>query len=281
LNLKHLYPRYIVAAALGSAPFFTAPAGAEADGAPSAPAASSEKILFQDPMTGDWEKNWFLDGKKSELETSEKGLHFTATTIPGIWEQRKESQEKRELFDSMHAVLWTKQEFEGEVWVSFEMTRTSESFTALLYLLAQGVGWGPYAPDISEWNELRDPPTMNLYYDGMNLTGLTFREEVRLRRYPWHDEKKNELTDNLIGDKIDYDKLPVGKTYRVDVELRQNTMRFRIEEVGNPDNVVDKTYDRVSDLDPRRPTPSTRGRIGLRHMTGTSIIYHNFEVRQL
>jgi len=41
--------------------------------------------------------------------------------------------------------------------------------------------------DITEWNELREIPSMPLYYRNMNLTGVTFREQVRLRRYPWKD----------------------------------------------------------------------------------------------
>lgn len=242
---------------------------------------NSDSVLFEDPMTGDWRDNWFLDGEKAELEHNEDGLHFTATTLPGIWAQRKESPEKRELFDSMHAVLWTQQEFEGEIGVSFEMTRTSGGFTFLLYLLAQGVGTPPYAEDITEWNELRNIPRMNLYFQKMNLTGVTFRDQIRLRRYPWMDAEGNSFDDNLIGEKIDYDQIPVGNTYKVDVELRTETLRIRLEEVGNPENVLDRTFNRIDDLDPRRPAPSTRGRIGLRHMTGTSVRYRNFRVRRL
>jgi hypothetical protein len=243
--------------------------------------ASSDPILFEDPMTGDWRENWFLDGPKAEIENSEQGMHFTATTIPGIWQTRTESPEMRELFDSMHSVLWTKEEFEGEIGVSYEITRTTEGFTFLLYLLAQGVGWGPYAEDITEWNEMREISKMSRYFHNMNLTCVTFRDQIRIRRYPWMDENEEEFTDNLIGEMIDYDRLPIGQTYKVDVELRDATIRVRIEEVGNPDNVIDITYDRLVDLDPRRPAPSTRGRIGLRHMTGTSVIYRNFQVRQL
>lgn len=242
---------------------------------------ASDQILFEDPMTGDWQRNWFLDGSKAELTNSEDGLHFSASTIPGIWQTRNESEEQRRLFDSFHAVLWTQKEFEGEIGVSFEMSRTSEGFTFLLYMLAQGVEWGPYARDITEWNELREIPNMALYYRCMNLTGVTFRNQIRLRRYPWMSEDGERFDDNLIGEMIDYDQIPVGNTYKVDVELRDTTLRIRLEEVGNPDNVLDKTFDRISDLDPRRPTPSTRGRIGLRHMTGTSVIYRNFQVRQL
>lgn len=135
--------------------------------------------------------------------------------------------------------------------------------------------------DITEWNELREIPSMPLYYRNMNLTGVTFREQVRLRRYPWKDADGVDYEDNLIGEMLDYDRIPVGNAYKVDVELRTQTLRIRIEEVGNPGNVIDKTFDRIADLDPRRPTPSTRGRIGLRHMTGTSVIYRNFQVRRL
>lgn len=243
---------------------------------PSAPA-----ILFEDPMTGNWRDNWFLDGKKGTLTQDENGLHIQADTEPDMWERRRESPEMRELFDSYHMVLWTQQEFEGEIGVSYEMTRTSEGFTFLLYLLAQGVGWGDFSEDISEWSDARDISKMNLYFGGMNLTCVTFRDQIRLRRYPWMDEAGENFSDNLIGEMLDYDQLPVGNTYRVDVELRTETLRIRLEEVGNPENVLDRTFTRIDDLDPRRPAPSTRGRIGLRHMIGTGVRYRNFQVRRL
>ena len=246
--------------------------------------AESAKILFEDPMTGDWQDNWFLDGEKATLTQDENGLHFEAGSEPNVQERRNESPEMRELYDSYHAVLWTKEEFEGEIGVSFEMSRTTRGFTFLLYMLAQGVGWGPYAEDITEWNDLRTIPSMDLYHDGMNLTCVTFRWQIRLRRYPWVDEAGNRLRDTRIGEFIEhpeYDWIPPENTYKVDVELRTETIRIRIEEVGNPENVLDRTFNRVDDLDPRRPAPSTRGRIGLRHMFNTGVQYRNFQVRQL
>jgi len=245
------------------------------------PSQNPSTILFEDPMTGDWRDNWFLDGEKALLEQDEKGLHFVATTIPGIWQKRAESPEQRDLFDSLHAVLWSKEEFEGEIAVSFEMSRTSEGFTFLLYMLAQGIGTPPYAEDITEWNDLRKVSRMNLYFGKMNLTCVTFRDQIRLRRYPWMDAKELDYTDNLIGEMMDYDRLPVGNNYKVDVELRSETLRIRIKEIGNPENVLDRTFSRIDDIDPRRPAPSTRGRIGLRHMTGTSVRYRNIQIRQL
>ncbi|MCC5843535.1 MAG: hypothetical protein JJU05_04715 [Verrucomicrobia bacterium] len=249
---------------------------------PSAPEPGD--ILFEDSMTGDWRDQWFLDGEKAILTQDENGLHFQADGEENMFERRRESPEMRELFDSYHAVLWTQQEFEGEIGLSFEMTRTSPGFTFLIYMLAQGVGWGPYAEDITEWNDLRTIPRMDLYHDGMNLTCVTFRWQIRLRRYPWVDEEGNRLNDNLIGEFIthpEYDYIPPENSYKVDIELRTETLRIRIEEIGNPDNVLDRTFNRVDDLDPRRPAPSTRGRIGIRHMINTGVRYRNVQVRQL
>jgi len=248
------------------------------------PSSKPENILFEDSMTGDWRENWFLDGEKATITQDESGLHFEAGSEPDLAPRRNESPELRELYDSYHAVLWTQEEFEGEVGISFEMSRTTRGFTFLIYMLAQGVGWGPYAEDITEWNELRTIPSMNLYHDFMNLTCVTFRWQIRFRRYPWRDEEGNQLRDTRFGEFIrnpEYDYIPPENSYKVDIELRTETLRIRLEEIGNPDNVVDRTFNRVEGLDPRRPAPSTRGRIGIRHMFNTGVRYKNFQVRQL
>lgn len=122
---------------------------------------------------------------------------------------------------------------------------------------------------------------MDLYFGKMNLTGVTFRDQIRLRQYPWMDAEGRQYTDNLIGEMLDYDRIPVGKSYRVDLELRSESLRIRLEEIGNPENVLDRTFSRTDGLDTRRPAHSTRGRIGIRHMTGTEVIYRNFQVRRL
>jgi hypothetical protein len=277
-------PALLLAGALLACAACATPGGdgaAVSTGADADQSAADETILFEDSMTGDWRENWFIDGEKALLENSGDGLEFTADTVEGIWEMRNESKKKRRLFDSLHAVLWTKEVFEGEVAISYELTRKSEGGTFLLYMLAQGIGERPYVEDIREWQDLRDIPVMSLYFDKMNLTGITFRNQLRLRRYPWSGDDGERYSDLKIGEFIDYDQFPTGKTYRVNVELRHETLSLRIEEVGNPQNVVDRTYSRIEGLDPRRPAPSTKGRIGLRHMTGCSVVYKNFQVRPL
>lgn len=235
----------------------------------------SDSVLFQDSMTTDWKEHWFLDGERAILENQEDGLHFTATP------SKVDKNEDRETFDAHHAVLWTKREFEGDISIRYEITRTSPGFTSLLYIHAQGLGSPPYLEDIFEWRELRTTASMNLYFTHMNLTCLTFREQIRPRRYPWSDADGNQYEDRLIGSMIDYDQLPVGNSYVVQIEWRRASLSLRVEEIGNPDNFVERTMDLTEGLDPRRPPQSDRGRIGLRQMGGTGFVYRNFEVRKL
>mgnify|MGYP001282528282 CR=1 FL=1 len=70
---------------------------------------TTSRMLFSDPMTGDWREHWFLDGKKATLENRDGGLLFTATP------SNVDKNVDRTTFDAHHAILWTKQEFEGDI----------------------------------------------------------------------------------------------------------------------------------------------------------------------
>ena len=91
-------------------------------------------ILFEDSMLDDWQEKWFLDGQKATLEHRNEGLYFSGGTIT-----KSEDPEK---YHAHHAVLWTKQVFEGDLLISYEMTRidTSDYGNTLLYIQAQGIG---------------------------------------------------------------------------------------------------------------------------------------------
>lgn len=245
----------------------TGRAPAQADGSP--------EILFSDPMTVDWREHWFLDGERAILENKEDGLHYTATP------SNVNKNEARELFDAHHAVIWTKQEFAGDIAIRYEFTRVSPGFTSLLYIHARGIGTPPYEEDIHAWRHLRTTSAMNLYFTHMNLTCFTFREQIRPRRYPWVDAGGKDYEDRLIGEMLDYDKIPVGQSYTVEVEWRRESLTLRLTEIGNPANVLERAFDTTEGVDSRRPPLSDRGRIGLRHMGGTAFIYRNFEVRSL
>jgi hypothetical protein len=78
------YLRAIVATCLAGTLLFSLSCRALEQAAEEKPVVGSTEILFEDSMTEDWQKQWFLDGEKADLRHSEDGLHFTATTLPGI-----------------------------------------------------------------------------------------------------------------------------------------------------------------------------------------------------
>ena len=61
------------------------------------PQAKGGKMLFEDPMTGNWQEKWFLDGKKATLEHRDGGLCFF--TPPSNVDKNKD----RATFDAHHA----------------------------------------------------------------------------------------------------------------------------------------------------------------------------------
>jgi len=77
--------------------------------------------------------------------------------------------------DAHHVVLWTKQEFEGDLKTEYDYTRTDEApnCVTILYIEATGSGEEPYAKDITKWNELRKVPAMTTYFRNKNLPIIT------------------------------------------------------------------------------------------------------------
>lgn len=65
------------------------------------------KVLFEDPMIENWRENWFLDGQRATLEHRDGGLAF-------LTDYTVNKRVDRAGFDAQHAVLWTRQEFQGD-----------------------------------------------------------------------------------------------------------------------------------------------------------------------
>lgn len=99
--------------------------------------------VVSDPGTGDWRKQWFLDGEVGTVTNSPEGMTLTA------------GPEFKN--DAHHLVLWTKREFEGDLKIEYDYTRTDEApnCVTILYIQATGSGDAPYAKDITKWNGLR------------------------------------------------------------------------------------------------------------------------------
>ncbi|WP_162418500.1 pectate lyase family protein [Cyclobacterium roseum] len=233
------------------------------------------QILFEDPMTGDWQENWFLDGKHASLRNSADGLFFAGGTVT----KNDDSLE----YHAHHAVLWTKKEFEGDINISYEMRRIDDSDygTTLLYIQAQGIGIPPYLEDISTWNHLREIPDMGIYFTYMDLLSLSFRENLRSKRYPWRDEHLNWYPGRgLIEPMVDYGKILPGKTYLVQVEKRAASLRLRLVEKESGHCMIDHTWNTDAIAAGIEPRQIQKGRIGLRHMATRQFVYRDFKVEQ-
>jgi hypothetical protein len=236
---------------------------------------AAARVLFEDPMTGDWRENWFLDGKEATLRNGADGLYFAGGTITKAMDAVK--------YHAHHAVLWTKQEFAGDIRISFEMTRKDDGDGAtLLYIQARGVGRPPYAKDIREWSSLREIPAMPEYFNHMDLLSISLREDLRLRRYPWNDKEGNAYPENgLVEPKVDWPRMAPGDSYFVVVEKRNPLLTLRMYGKDREKPAVDHTWDMTKACEGRDPQWINEGRIGLRHMATRQLVYKNFRVAQL
>jgi len=222
---------------------------------------------FSDSCTGDWQEQWFLDGKKATVENTPEGMIYTA----GPTNKDNDS----------HAVLWTKKEFEGNIKIEFDYMRLDDVFcnVNLLYILATGIGEGPYDKDISKWSELRESPAMRIYLRHMNLYHISYaaiREKnppdqqhyVRARYYPVTLVKKRHGTD-YEPDYWNPGVFLTGKEYHVTAIKTEKYLFMHVTGDGK---------ERLFSWDHTRFPLITEGRVGIRHMAMRSSRYANVEM---
>ncbi len=120
------------------------------------------KEVFHDPCTGDWKKNWTLDGLKARVSNSGKGMEFFAGP------DRKS--------DPSHAVMWTRESFSGDLRLDYEYTKLDDAVDAvtILYVQATGSGAEGFGKDISKWAKERQVPSMRTYFNHMNLLHVSY-----------------------------------------------------------------------------------------------------------
>lgn len=229
--------------------------------------SSDWSLRLEDPCTGNWQSNWFLDGQIANVENSDKGMNFSAGPI------------NRD--DAHHAVLWTKESFEGDVKIEYNYTRTDSRIVNvnILYIQASGIGEEPYDTDISKWSDLRKVPTMSIYYNYMSALHISYAafkmvnddpddDYIRIRKYP--------VTEEITFD--DMEILPAfyktglflpGIEYKITVIKTGDRLFFHVKGEG-----IEKLYSwLLEDAD-----PINEGRIGLRHMYTRSVNYRDFKV---
>lgn len=224
------------------------------------------KVVLSDDCTGDWQENWFLDGKVATVENTATGMVFSA----GPEEQNH----------AHHGVLWTKESFAGDIKIEYDYTRMDSvnKWVNILYIQATGVGTEPYAQDIFEWADSRSEPWMKYYFNNMNLLHISYSaygmvdgiapddDYIRCRRYP----KTGKFNDMEIKpDSFKTGLFHPGKTYHITAIKKGSSLTFQIEGDG-----LAKTFSWQSD----RIESIHEGRIGLRHMFTRSARYGNFVV---
>ncbi len=227
---------------------------------------SAWSLAFDDSCTGNWEDNWFLDGKIARVENSEDGMNFIAGP-----EYKNNAH---------HGVLWTKQSFAGDVMLEFEYTRSEAELrnVNIFYIQASGIGEGVYDKDISKWSHLREVPHFSTYCRYMEPIHISFagypmvntdpkRDYLRVRKYPEQGVTFHEMeveptyyNTNLFLPYI---------TYKVIIIKTDDELYMSVVGGGR-----DACY-RWNLSDKRKVE---EGRMGMRHMNTRSAYYKNFKV---
>jgi hypothetical protein len=225
---------------------------------------SNWQTVFSDSCTGDWTEQWFLDGEVGTVTTGSDGMELTA------------GPEFKN--DAHHMVLWTKENFAGDVKIEYDYTRLDNETNCvnILYIQATGSGEEPYVKDITEWNELRKVPAMRMYFDHMQTYHISYAafpndedatSYIRARRYMPN-------ATGLKGSDLEPDYFPeglfeTGVPHKITVIKKERDIFMKIE------NAEQTLYCHMSN--PELPA-ITAGRIGLRHMFTRSSRYKNIRI---
>lgn len=218
-------------------------------------------IKFEDSCTDDWQSNWFLDGLRAEVKNTNKGMLFVAGPV--------------ENDHSCHAVLWTKDSFEGDVKIEYDYTRidTRKSQVNILYI--QATGKEPHKKDIFKWKDERGIPYMKTYFDHMNCLHISYAafgndgEYIRARKYPRPHNEDFNISTEIPEASFTTGLFIPGITYKITVVKTKNKLFFHVK---------NKEDNKLYSWDLNEAHRVTEGRIGLRHMFTRSSMYKNFKV---
>lgn len=230
------------------------------------------ELLFEDDGTGNWQDLWMMDGMQSKVINTPDGMELIAG--PHAYN------------DSSHTVLWTKQEFEGDILIQYDYTRTdtAKRFVNILYFHATGSGDAEHPADIALWAESRKVPSMRTYFNHMNTYHVSYaafgpevqegyEDYVRMRRYI-PDGTGLEGTD-IEGDIFKTGLFKPNVTYQIQIAKYGNLVQMMVQNKSDEKDNATYSWD-ISTV------PECKGgRIGLRHMFTRSARYKNFKVWKL
>jgi hypothetical protein len=224
------------------------------------------KEVFFDSCTQEWKKLWFLDGKKAVIKNTDKGMDFHAG--PTF------------LDDSCHAVLWTKESFEGDLKIEYEFTRLDREYRCvnIIYLQATGSGDGPYDTDISSWNNLREIPAMKEYFGHMFTYHISYAAFTNTDKIePGYIRARRYIAGELEGTELEPDYDPEG--------FFDYGVPHKMTIVKSGDHIYLEIVSEHRELlcywHNTKFSPITDGRIGLRHMFTRASRYRDFRISAL
>lgn len=225
------------------------------------------KEVFHDPCTRDWKENWTLDGLKATVLNSSAGMDFTAGP---------------EAFnDAHHAVLWTRQDFKGDLKIEYEYTRLDNELrmVTILYIQATGSGKPGFDKDIGTWAEKRTVPSMKTYFNNMNAYHISYAAFGTKNKIPGNDyiRGRRYMCQGLNGTELDneYENTGLfepGVRHQITIIKRGCDIYMRIK---NPQREMLCHF-----VNSKFP-PITEGKIGLRHMYTRGARYKDFKVSVL
>jgi hypothetical protein len=228
-------------------------------------AGGAWRQVFHDPGTGDWRKQWFLDGRQAEVRNSPQGMTLTA------------GPEFKN--DAHHMVLWTREQFAGDLKIEYEYTRldSENRCVNILYIQATGSGQAPYVKDIAAWSQLRAVPAMRMYFDHMHTyhisyaafpnDGQTLNDYVRARRYI--PEAEGLRGTDLTPDYGQTGLFETGVPHRITVIKRGQELFMHVR---NAEKQM------LFHWENETLPPILQGRVGLRHMFTRSARYRDFRI---
>ena len=232
------------------------------------------KLLFQDNFSKPWQKDWHLDGKMARIIQQDNTIK--------VYAGERVYNEDQSLANEGHLVLWTKQEFEGDIKIEYDFTRLDTSkyyWVNILYIQAQGCDDGVHHKDILSWE--RNIPAMNAYFDNMNTYHISYavqpvlsegkHEYIRARRYmpQWNNGMKDTA---LPQEYFDMNLFKKNITYHITCIKKGCEIYFNVKGDGRNETF----YFNASDFPPIK-----KGRIGLRQMFTRHSQYANFKVYRL
>ena len=222
---------------------------------------------FHDPCTQNWKENWFLDGELATVTNSPSGMDFVAG--PKAFD------------DAHHAVLWTRQEFSGDLKIEYEYTRLDNELRMvnILFIHATGSGEPGYDKDILEWADKRAVPAMRLYFQNMNAYHISYAAFGTRNTVPGDDyiRGRRYISGPLRGTELDNEYehtglFETGVPHKITVVKRGRDLFMHVE-----NDSTQRLFHFVNSKSP----PLTEGRIGLRHMYTRGARYRDFKVSVL